>query len=103
MDHHYQGHSFELLVLPRPVELGAGVLAINLPISVVITGCDSLPVLEQVFDAARSFRPLTEQEVRAILIKTANLESWSEHEAYKSATIHDRTARSPEWLGEKAA
>ena len=34
--------------------------AMNLPTSVVITGCDSLPVLEQALHAARSFRPLSE-------------------------------------------
>ena len=31
--------------------------AMNLPTSVVITGCDSLKILEQAFDAARTFSP----------------------------------------------
>src|SRR3989441_6855642 len=79
MDVHYD--SFEKQVVPVLVEQDIGVLgmkpmgdpfvlvsgtvtaveclhyAMNLPTSVVITGCDSLPVLEQALHAARSFRP----------------------------------------------
>ena len=31
--------------------------ALNLPTSVVITGIDSLEILDQAFEAARTFRP----------------------------------------------
>jgi predicted aldo/keto reductase-like oxidoreductase len=41
--------------------------AMNLPTSVVITGCDSLPILEQALQAAHSFRPLSDTEVSALL------------------------------------
>src|SRR5437773_3208264 len=81
MDAHYR--SFEKLVLPELVQQKMGVLgmksmangiilksrtvtpveclhyALNLPASVVITGCDSLEVLEQAFDAVSAFRPLS--------------------------------------------
>src|SRR6267378_706115 len=93
MDAHYD--SFEQQVVPRLVEQDIGVLgmkpmgdpfvlvsdtvtaveclhyAMNLPTSVVITGCDSLPVLEQALHAARSFRPLSEAAVAALLGRTA--------------------------------
>jgi hypothetical protein len=46
--------------------------AMNLPTSVVITGCDSMSVLEQALTVARSFRPLKQEEVEAILAGTAH-------------------------------
>ena len=36
----------------------------NLPVSTVITGCDSMPILEQALTAARTFRPLSAEEAR---------------------------------------
>src|SRR5207302_8249582 len=83
MDAHFE--SFAKKVLPELVKHSIGVLgmkpmggkaivetravtpveclqyAMNLPTSVVITGCDSMPILEQALDAARSFRPLNEK------------------------------------------
>ena len=80
MDAHFR--SFEKLVLPELVKqnigvlgmksMGAGVIlksktvspieclhyALNLPTSVVITGIDSMEILEQAFEAARTFRPM---------------------------------------------
>jgi len=32
-------------------------LCLNLPVAVVITGCDSLPILEQALTVARTFGP----------------------------------------------
>ena len=73
--------------------------AMNLPTSVVITGCDTLPILHQALDAARSFRPFTESELAAILAKTEPLAGKGEYELYKSTTHFDSTAHHPEWLG----
>src|SRR5712671_1286456 len=80
MDAHFR--SFEKRVLPFLVADKVGVLgmksmgsgnilksrtvtpleclhyAMNLPTSVVITGCDSMPILEQAIEAASNFRPL---------------------------------------------
>jgi hypothetical protein len=36
--------------------------ALNLLTSVVITGCDSMEVLEQALEAARTYRPLSNAE-----------------------------------------
>ena len=81
MDAHYD--SFEKKVLPVLVKHNIGVLgmkpmgdglilkskaaepveclqyALTLPTSVVITGCDSLPILQQALKVARTFKPLS--------------------------------------------
>jgi len=124
MDAHYR--SFERRVLPELVRDDIGVLgmksmgngvilrsgtvtpveclhyALNLPTSVVITGCDSLEVLDQAVDAASSFRPLGEAEVAALLAKTAPAASRGEFEPFKTSSIFDATAANPEWLGEES-
>ena len=84
MDAHYR--SFGQLVLPVLVERQIGVLgmkpiangiilksgtvtaveclqyALTLPTSVVITGCDSMEILDQAIETVRSFRPLSESD-----------------------------------------
>jgi len=45
--------------------------AMNLPTGVVITGCDSLPILQQALQAARSFQPMNSSRLPALLAKTA--------------------------------
>jgi predicted aldo/keto reductase-like oxidoreductase len=123
MDAHYR--SFEKLVLPELVRQGIGVLgmkcmangiilksgtvtpveclhyALNLPTSVVITGCDSLEVLHQALDAAASFHPLSQDEVDALLAKTENAAARGEFEPFKTSSIFDSTATHVEWLGEE--
>ena len=44
--------------------------SMNLPTSVVITGIDSLPILEQALEAARTFQPMTAQQVKTLEAKT---------------------------------
>jgi aryl-alcohol dehydrogenase-like predicted oxidoreductase len=124
MDAHYR--SFEKLVLPELVRQHIGVLgmksmangiilksrtvtpleclhyALNLPISVVITGCDSMPILEQALEAVRTFRPLSDAEVQALLAKTREPASRGEFEPFKTSSIFDSTATHPEWLGEES-
>jgi predicted aldo/keto reductase-like oxidoreductase len=73
--------------------------AMNLPTSVVITGCDSLQILQQALEAARTFRPLRASEVAAILAKTAPLAAQGEFEPFKTTTGFDGTAHNPQWLG----
>jgi predicted aldo/keto reductase-like oxidoreductase len=123
MDAHYR--SFEHLVLPELVRQNIGVLgmkslanglilqsntvtaieclhyALNLPTSVVITGVDSLERLEQAFTAARTFRPMSEGQVQALLAKTAEAASRGEFELFKTTSIFDGTAQHPQWLGEE--
>ena len=73
--------------------------AMNLPTSVVITGCDSLQILEQALDAARTFKPFTEEQLSALLAKTAPLAARGEFEPFKMTTDFDGTAHNPQWLG----
>ena len=121
MDAHFE--SFEKKVLPVLVEHGIGVLgmkpmgdaiilqsktataveclhyAMSLPTSVVITGCDSIEILQQAFDAARSFKPMSKQEVATLLAKTAAASAKGEFELYKTSHNFDGTYRNPQWLG----
>jgi hypothetical protein len=43
----------------------------NLSTSVVITGCDSMEILQQALYAARSFQPMDSSQVAALLAKTS--------------------------------
>jgi predicted aldo/keto reductase-like oxidoreductase len=123
MDAHYR--SFEKLVLPELVKQKVGILgmksmanglilrsktvtpleclryALNLPTSVVITGIDSLEILDQALEATRTFRPLTKAERDALLARTAPAASRGEYEPFKNSSIFDATASNPEWLGEE--
>ena len=73
--------------------------AMNLPTSVVITGCDSMKILDQAVQAALSFRPLSDEQVAAILAKTAPVAKKGEFELYKTSHHFDGTYQHPEWLG----
>jgi uncharacterized protein len=121
MDAHFD--SFEKKVLPVLLEHGIGVLgmkpmgdsiilrskavtaveclnyAMNLPTSVVITGCEAMPVLQQALDTARKFQPMGKSEVAALLEKTAPVAMKGEYEPYKSTHDFDGTFHNPQWLG----
>src|SRR6267142_561646 len=121
MDAHY--NSFGKKVLPVLVKkeigvlgrkpMGAGIIlrsktvepvecfhyAMSLPTSVVITGCDSVTLVEQAVDAAKSFKPLSETQVATLLAKTKAAAQNGEVEGYKTTTNFDGTAHNPQWLG----
>jgi len=121
MDAHY--NSFEKKVLPVLVKHGIGVLgmkpmgdsiilrskaatpveclhyAMSLPTSVVITGCESIKILQQALDAARSFKPMSQEEVAQLLAKTAPAAAKGEYELYKTTHNFDGTFQNPQWLG----
>ena len=73
--------------------------AMNLPTSVVITGCDSIDVLKQALGVAENFRPLEATEVAAILEKTKPDSTEGKFERYKTTTEFDTTGAHPEYLG----
>ncbi|HVI07460.1 MAG TPA: aldo/keto reductase [Candidatus Binatia bacterium] len=121
MDHHF--NSFEAKVLPVLVQQNIGVLgmkpmgdhfilqsktatpveclhySMNLPTSVVITGCDSMKILQQALDAARSFQPMSQDQVAALLAKTAKASEAGGYELYKTSHHFDGTFENPQWLG----
>jgi hypothetical protein len=73
----------------------------NLPTSVVITGCESMENLEQALTAARTFKPMSDEQVKSILDKTAEAASRGKYELFKTTSVYDGTAVHPEWLGEE--
>jgi predicted aldo/keto reductase-like oxidoreductase len=121
MDAHFD--SFEAKVLPVLLKQNIGVLgmkpmgdhfilqsntvtaveclhySMNLPTSVVITGCDSLPILQQALDAARSFRAMSSEQVATLLAKTAEAARAGQYEMYKTSHHFDGTYQNPQWLG----
>jgi len=123
MDAHFR--SFAKLVVPELERRGIGILgmksmangillrsntvtpteclhyALNLPTSVVITGIDSMQILDQACDAVRSFRPMSEKNLQDLLAKTTLAGARGEFEPFKTSSIFDSTASHPEWLGEE--
>jgi hypothetical protein len=75
--------------------------ALNLPTSVVVTGIDSMEILEQAFAAIRTFHPLSGGELDAMLAKTASAAATGRFEPFKTTSIFDATAYNPQWLGEE--
>jgi predicted aldo/keto reductase-like oxidoreductase len=71
----------------------------NLPVSVCITGCDTMEVLQQGLTVARDFRPLSHDEVAAILAKTEVAAANGHYELYKTSNHFDTTAKNPQYLG----
>lgn len=123
MDAHYR--SFAKEVVPELVKQNIGVLgmksmgngillksntvtpieclhyALSLPTSVVITGIDSLDILEQAFEAVRTFPSVSKEKLDASLAKTAEAALTGQYEPFKTTSIFDGTAEHPEWLGEE--
>ncbi len=121
MDAHFR--SFEKAVVPRLVAKKMGVLgmksmadkhilesktvtaleclqySLSLPTSVVITGIDSMPVLDQAFQAVKTYSTLGKSGIQAILAKTATAAADGKYEPFKTSPIFDSTASHPEWLG----
>ncbi len=73
--------------------------ALNLPTSVVITGCDSMKRVDQAIEAVRTFKPMSQDQVAALLAKTSQLAMTGKYELFKTETRFDATAQHPEWLG----
>jgi hypothetical protein len=71
----------------------------TLPTSVVITGIDNLQVLDQAIEAARTFKPMTKEQVVALLSRTREEAANGQFELYKISQHFDGTAHNPQWLG----
>lgn len=71
----------------------------HLPVSVVITGCDSMQILDQALDTAKNFHGLSDAEVSAILKKTETVAQNGQFELYKTSHNFDGTYHNPQWLG----
>ncbi len=123
MDAHFR--SFETMVVPELVKDGVGVLgmksmangiilksktvtpveclqyALSLPTSVVITGMDSMEILEQAFEAVGTFAPMSAEARLALLARTKEAAMKGQYEPFKTSSIFDGTATNAKWLGEE--
>ena len=118
----YSFRSFRHEVVPKLVERGIALLgmkpmasgnipqhniataieclhyALSQPTSVVINGCDSMERLNQAFEAAKTFKPLTPAEISALTARTKAAALTGKFEPFKTTAQFDGTARKPEWM-----
>ena len=73
--------------------------ALSMPTSVVITGCERMEVLAQAIEAARTFRPLSEQALADIRSRSAKVAAQGRYEPFKVTHQYDGTVQNPQWLG----
>ncbi len=121
MDAHYR--SFGQMVLPELVKQQIGVLgmksmgdgvilkskvvtpieclhfALSLPTSVVITGIDKPKILDQAFEAVKTFQPMNQTQMEQLLAKTKEVALAGKYELFKTSSHFDSTAKNPDWLG----
>jgi predicted aldo/keto reductase-like oxidoreductase len=121
MDAHFR--SFTNEVMPVAIKQGIGVLAmktfgdhyildsntvepvealrysLSQPVSVVITGIDSMPILDQAFAATKGFQPMSQPQMADLLSRTRDAASAGKYELFKTTPHFDGTAANPKWLG----
>jgi aryl-alcohol dehydrogenase-like predicted oxidoreductase len=121
MDAHFR--SFTKEVMPVALKQGIGILAmktfgdhyildsktvepiealhygLSQPVSVVITGIDTTAILDQALQAAKTFQPMSETQMAALLSRTAQAASEGTFERFKTTSQYDGTAANPKWLG----
>jgi aryl-alcohol dehydrogenase-like predicted oxidoreductase len=73
--------------------------ALSMPTSVVITGCERMEILNQAIEAARTFRPLSEQALADIRARSAEVAAEGRYEPFKVTHQYDGTVQNPQWLG----
>jgi aryl-alcohol dehydrogenase-like predicted oxidoreductase len=121
MDAHFR--SFGQMVLPELVKQNIGVLgmksmgdgvilksrtvspieclhyALSLPTSVVITGIEKPEILDQAFEAVKTFQPMNREQTAQLLAKTKDVAMAGKYELFKTSSHFDSTAKHPDWLG----
>jgi predicted aldo/keto reductase-like oxidoreductase len=121
MDAHYR--SFQHKVMPTLISKNIGVLSMkpmgdgiilqsnavsateclhyvmSVSPGTVITGIDSIPILNQALQVVRSFKPMSRSEISALLARTAKFAENGKFELFKTSEHFDSTAKHPEWLG----
>ena len=121
LDAHYR--SFEKEVLPLALQRGIAVLgmksmgaglilesgaasaveclryAMSIPgVSVTITGCDSMGVLEQALWLGTTFKPMPDEERAKLLARTASQAKDGKWEPFKTTGAFDGTEQNKRWL-----
>ncbi|MFO7974907.1 MAG: aldo/keto reductase [Candidatus Hydrogenedentota bacterium] len=112
VDHHWT--SFQKSVLPEAKKRNLGIIAMkslggspgqfvnkakvltareclhyamNLPVAAVVSGIDSMEKLRENLAAAKSFEPLSEEQIASILAKAAPIAEGGKFEPYKRKTV----------------
>lgn len=123
LDAHYR--SFEKEIIPLAQQDGIGVLgmksmgaglilesgaanaleclryAMSVPgISLTVTGCDSMGVLEQALFLGSSFTPMSDDERQKLLARTAAQAKGGKWEQFKTTHAFDGTEQNKHWLTE---
>ena len=122
MDAHYD--SFEKTVVPMAVARGTGILGMkafgdnfilkanlmppiqmlqypmSLPISIQITGIDSMDILHQALEAVRTYTPPSPEMRTALLARSEQIAMTGKTELYKISEHFDGTNKNPQWLTE---
>jgi predicted aldo/keto reductase-like oxidoreductase len=117
LDPHYR--SFGKLVLPELLKRNIGIIAMktmafgnvlktkvvspiealhyamNLPVSTLCTGCDSMEILNQAVRAATTFKPLSQTEVASLLERTAPFGVTGQYEPFKTTSDFDHQRMAP--------
>jgi hypothetical protein len=73
--------------------------ALSLPTSAVITGIDKPEILDQAFEAAKTFKPMNRDEIVQLLAKTKEVAMAGKYQLFKTSSHFDSTAKHPDWLG----
>jgi predicted aldo/keto reductase-like oxidoreductase len=73
--------------------------AMTLPTSVVITGIDKPEILNQAIEAAKTFKPMAQDQITDLLKRTEQIAMTGKTELFKTSMHFDSTAKHPEWLG----
>lgn len=109
LDAHFR--SFQQVVLPEAQKRNLGIIgmkpmafknalkvaspvaclryAMSLPVSVTLTGCETVDRLEQALSVARGFKPMTPAEMEALLTRTKAFGQSAEGEPYKTTNDFD--------------
>ena len=77
--------------------------SLSLPTTVVITGIDSMDILQQALEIGRSFQPMSSDEVANLLGKTKAAADDGKFELFKTTSHYDTTSTHPEYLGGESA
>jgi predicted aldo/keto reductase-like oxidoreductase len=73
--------------------------AMSQPTDVVITGCETMEILQQALNTARNFKPMNREEIASLLGRTSAAAAEGKFELYKTSTSFDGTTHNPQWLG----
>lgn len=109
LDAHFR--SFQKLVLPVAVKRKLGIIgmkpmafktalevasaqeclryAMSLPVSVTITGCETMERIEQALTAGRTFKPMSKKEIQALEARSRPVGETGKSEPYKITTDFD--------------